>query len=63
MEDGSGLQPAAYASYALHHVQRHQKHLDKDEVQIVFADMTPEEMSSGFVTSFGDGEEGELKRR
>ena len=62
MADGSGLKPAAYASYAHFHVERHKKHVEKDDVQVVFADMTPEEMSGNFISSFGSGQEGILKR-
>ena len=42
MQDGQGLQLSDYASFALHHLKRHEKNIDKDEAQIVFADLTPE---------------------
>lgn len=30
MQDG--LEPVDFASYALHHMQRHEKHIDKEEM-------------------------------
>ena len=63
-DDGlEGRKLEANASYALHHVKRHEKHLDKDEVQIRFADLTPEEISTTFIESFGHGPEGVARRQ
>jgi hypothetical protein len=58
-----GLEPVDFASYALHHMKRHEKHIDKEEMQLVFADLTPEEISTTFIQSFGTGPLGEEKRR
>jgi len=56
MVDGSGLQLSDYASFALYHMKRNEKIIDKsfkDDVQIMFADLTPEQMATTFVESFG----------
>lgn len=57
MQDGTGTQLADYASYAVHHLQRNAKNLEKENVQIFFADMTPEQVSTSFIDSLGQGEE------
>ena len=47
---------ADYASYAYHHMKRTSTVANKDSAQIVFADMTPEQISSSFIKSFGPGD-------
>jgi len=42
MVDGSGLQVSDYASYALYHMKRNEKNIDRENIQIMFADLTPE---------------------
>jgi hypothetical protein len=39
MEDGF-KQEADYATYALHHTRRQAKHIDKDQMKLMFADWT-----------------------
>lgn len=56
-QDGSGDQLADYASYAVHHLRKNAKNIDKENLQIFFADMTPEQVSTSFIESLGDGEE------
>ena len=51
---------ADFASYAVHHLQRNEKNKDKENVQIIFADMTPEQVSTSFIESLGHGEERRL---
>lgn len=60
MQDGTGAQLADFASYAVHHLQRNEKNKDKENVQIIFADMTPEQVSTSFIESLGNGEERRL---
>lgn len=54
MQDGSNSMYADYASYVLHHMKVNEKKIDKEDIQVVFGDMTPEEMSTSFIESFGN---------
>mmetsp|Transcript_13062 Transcript_13062/g.20281 ORF Transcript_13062/g.20281 Transcript_13062/m.20281 type:complete len:133 (+) Transcript_13062:445-843(+) len=58
-----GTEVADYASYAYHQLTKMTTKLDKEAMQIVFADMTPEQITTSFIKSFGLGEEGEAKRK
>ena len=42
---------AEHASYALSHVNRHEKRIDREDMQVVFADWTQSQMASAFVTA------------
>lgn len=63
MQDGQGLQLVDHASFALYHLKRHEKSINKDEMQIVFTDLTPEQMTTTFIDSFGLDGQGLERRR
>ena len=62
MQDGSNTMYADYASYVLHHMKVNEKNIDKENIQVVFGDMTPEEMSTSFIESFGNMSENTGRR-
>lgn len=62
MQDGQGLQLSDSASFAVHHLNRLSKTIDKDEAQIVFVDLVPEQMTTTFIHSFGMDEQGIARR-
>lgn len=54
MADGE-KQVADHASYALSHMTRLSKSIDNEKAAIVFSDMTPEQLATSCIESFGSG--------
>jgi len=53
LEDDGSSEIEPFASYVLSHLDRHSgQHVERDNMEVVFADWTPSQMAGAFVSAY-----------